>query len=286
MDDLSSYGIDMNDPSSYYIDANNLSDRQRGHLVRTKQWFSHYFGKDFADEAESAIMKGGSIAKKPIIHDASTSTWSFHSHLSPIVTRSCTKSFYDDPRDKIRSDLRDKEYSFRAEHCCYRCQFMTGTVEGLRALVSPEGYEHYTCDQVRQQSDVSGCPFCELVRGIMSKCATCSQSAIEAGVIRVRGVAEDDDVADGHLFRQNPRLEALKLEIPMDPKRTSGHDPHHDHELSVLAYQGQFVNKYAITETWAHPLTNRQRARPRGTSLGAGQIKNLRRTSLGACAHG
>jgi len=36
----------------------------------------------------------------------------------------------------------------------------TGTMEGLLSLVSPEGYQHYTCDQVRQQSDVSGYPFC------------------------------------------------------------------------------------------------------------------------------
>jgi len=109
---------------------------------------------------------------------------------------------------------------------------------------------------------------------------------MEEGVIRVRGTAEDDDVADRHPFRQNPRLEALKLEIPMDPKRTSGRDSHHNHELDVLVYQGQFVNKYSIPENQGYRLTNQQRALSHGMSLAAGQIKNLRRISLGGCAHG
>ena len=128
-----------------------------------------------------------------------------------------------------------------AEHCCDRCQLMTGTVEGLQALVSPTGYENYTCEQVRQQSDISGCHFCELVRREMAQCSTCAKSAMEEGIIRLRATAEEDNAVDGNPFRPSPRLAALKLEIPLDPKRASGSDSHHGHELSVVTYQGQFA---------------------------------------------
>lgn len=286
MDDLSSYGIDVNDPSSYHIDVNNLSDRQRDHLVGVKRWFSRYFGESFANQAESVVTNGGSVAKSRIRHDGSTSTRQSPSRLLPNITESHTESFYDDPRDKIGSDLRRKEYSFEAEHCCNRCQLMTGTVEGLRTLVSPEGYEHYTCGQIRQQSNVSGCPFCELVVRIMDQCALCGQSAMKEGVIRVWGIAESGSVADGQPFRPNSRLETLKLDIPMDPKRASGCDSHHHHDLGVLAYQGQFVIKYSTTESLYYWLTTQQRARSRGMSSEDGQTKDLRRTLLSGCVHG
>src|ERR1700722_8315483 len=229
--------------SNYGINLNNFSDVDLDLLADVKRWFSYYFGEDFANRAESAVLKGGSIAKKRERHDSSASIRRFHSHLSPIITRSHIVSFYDDPRDKIPSDLRDREGSAQAEHCCERCQLMTGTVEGLRALMSAEGHEHYTCDEVRQQSAANGCPFCDLVRWIMGQCKTCSQSAMGEGIIRVRGLAEGDDAADGIPFRPSRRLEALKVEIPMDPDRNSSHDSHHGHELGLLAYQGKVVSK-------------------------------------------
>jgi len=143
-------------------------------------------------------------------------------------------SFYDDPRDKIPSDLGDQDDSTGAEHCCDRCQLMTGTVEGLRTLVSAEGDEHYTCNEAGQQLATNGCPFCELIGRVMAQSKTCHKSARREGVIRVRGVAEEGIAMDGHPFRPGSRLEALRLEIPTDPERNSSHDSHHDHELGVL----------------------------------------------------
>ena len=223
MDPFSSYGIDLNDPSNC-IDMNKLSDVDADRMPEIKRFFSNFFGEDFANRAESVVVKGGSIAKKRKLHDSSTRTKPFHSRLSPIITKSHTVSFYDDPRDKIPLDLIYQEDSVGAEHCCGRCQLMTGTVKGLRALMSAEGKVHYTCDEIKQQSAGSGCPFCEQVRRIIVSCGTCAQSAIGEGIIRVRAIAEEDDAADEHPFRPGPRLEALQLEIPLDPERSCGHD--------------------------------------------------------------
>jgi hypothetical protein len=92
------------------------------------------------------------------------------------------------------------------------------------------------------------------------------------GVILVRGIAEDGDAAYMNLFRRNLRLEALKLEIPMDTKLTSDRDMHHDHELRILAYQVRFINRYSITENYRQ-LTTRQRALWQRTWSIAGRIK-------------
>jgi hypothetical protein len=67
VNDLSSYGIDINDPSHFSIDLDNLSDSPLHHLVSIKRWFSHYFGKAFADKVESAVMKDGSITKRRML---------------------------------------------------------------------------------------------------------------------------------------------------------------------------------------------------------------------------
>lgn len=69
------------------------------------KWFtSTFLGKDFADDSESSVFKtsGNTKRRKP---SSSTST----PLLSPIITKHHTVSFYDDPRDKIPSDLSDNE---------------------------------------------------------------------------------------------------------------------------------------------------------------------------------
>ena len=132
----------------------------------------------------------------------------------------------------------DEESLTRAEYCCDRCQLVTGTVEGLQDLVSPRGYEYYTCGQVGQQSDITDCLFCELMGRVMAQCMTCSKSAIEDGTNRLRAIAEEDNAVDGHPFRPTPRLEVLKLEIPIDPKWASSSDLNHGHELNVVAFEG------------------------------------------------
>ncbi|KAF7549356.1 hypothetical protein G7Z17_g6444 [Cylindrodendrum hubeiense] len=65
-------------------------------------------------------------------------------------------------------------------------------------------------------------------------------------VIRVWGISEDDNATDGHPFRPGPRLEALKARTPLDRLRTSGGGSHHDHELSVLAFQESPVAQYVV----------------------------------------
>ncbi|KAK3319111.1 hypothetical protein B0H66DRAFT_603666 [Apodospora peruviana] len=106
--------------------------------------------------------------------------------------KSKSSYFYNDPRDNIPSDLGDQEDDFVvAVHCCDKCQLMTGTDEGLCALVRPEGCQHFTCDQVRLEAKISGCAFCELIRRMIAQCVTCGKSASGDGVIRVWGMSED-----------------------------------------------------------------------------------------------
>lgn len=224
-------------PEDYSIDR----------VAGVKRFLSTFFGKDFADRAERSMIDlvGEDFAgpetrsnMKKQKTSSSTSTRHFQSRLSPAITKSHTVSFYDDPRDKIPSDLVDNEDWATAMDCCNRCQLMTGTIEGLRALVSDEGYEHYTCDEAKRQSSASGCPFCELIWRIIVQCKLCSERSISRdGIIRVRGITTGDVAVDGNPFRSGARLKDLNLEIPMDPELNSNQDSHH-HKLGLVAFQG------------------------------------------------
>ncbi|KAJ8113101.1 hypothetical protein ONZ43_g5230 [Nemania bipapillata] len=214
--DPSCLGIDINDRSTWLIDPEKLSGEQMDRFTGVKRWPSG--------------GRTGAKRRKP--EGNCNSSGEFHSRISPVITGSHARSFYHDPRDKIPSDLRDQDGFVGAEHCCDRCQLMTGTLEGLRSLVSPAGYQHFTCDQLRKEADASGCPFCEL--------------AMRNGVIRIRSISEEDNAADGHPFRRSPRLRGLKASIPLDPLRNSNGNTLHHHELGVLAFQESPVAPYVV----------------------------------------
>jgi hypothetical protein len=237
------YGVDLNDPSSR-IDIDKLSDIDADRIPEIKRWFIRFFGEAFADQAESAVLKGGSITTKRKLNNSSTRH--FYSRLSPIITRNHTVSFYNDPRDIIPSNLGDKEESVGAEYCCDRCQHLTGTVEGLRTLMSAEGNKHYTCNEIRRQPASTYCPFCDLVRRIMVHCTTCAQSAMGEGMIRILGIVEDI-ATHKHPFQPAPRLEAFKIKIPLEPRESSSYSSHHDHELDLLTYEGKFFDNDSET---------------------------------------
>ncbi|CAM1508024.1 Fc.00g048720.m01.CDS01 [Cosmosporella sp. VM-42] len=164
------------------------------------------------------------MSEKRKLDGSRKSVREFHSRISPVIAGTHARSFYHDPRDNIPSDLRDHDGSAGAGHCCDRCQLMTGTVEGLRSLVSPEGHQHFTCNQEDNSS----------VRDLLP-------IGHENGVIRVWGISEDGNATDEHPFRPGPRLKALKVRVPLDPLRAPGCDLRHNHELGVLAFQGWLV---------------------------------------------
>lgn len=237
-DFILSLGIDLDDPSTWKFDAEGLSDEQLDVISGTHRSLSHLLGKRMADTALSHMTRQGTRPKRRKLEGE------FHSRISPIITGTHYRSFYDDPRDRMPSELRDQDDSGQAEHCCDRCQHMTGTLEGLSSLVSPEGYQHFTCDQVRKAADINGCPSCELIRRILAKCAICSKAAEGNGLIKFWGISEDDARNTEHPFRRSPRLAALKAKIPLNPLRAPERDSHHDHELEVLAFQG-------LSDSWA-----------------------------------
>jgi hypothetical protein len=45
------------------------------------------------------------------------------------------------------------------DRLCVRCKSMFSSLQSLRKLLSPAGYEHYSRNEVRQHA-VAGCPFC------------------------------------------------------------------------------------------------------------------------------
>ncbi len=61
--------------------------------------------------------------------------------------------------------------------CCDKCQLMTDTTEGLRALVSDEDYKHYTCDDAQRQSSFTGYPLYRLIRRIVPQCKISSKDS-------------------------------------------------------------------------------------------------------------
>ncbi|KAF4627069.1 hypothetical protein G7Y89_g11087 [Cudoniella acicularis] len=230
-------------------------------VAGVKRFFSTFLGKNFADEAEQSFNRlleedfvsnaeffgpeTRSNTKKQKI-SSSTSTRHFQSRLSPVITKSYTVSFYDDPRDEILSDLNVNEDRTTAMDCCDRCQLMTGTIEGLQALVSDEGYEHYTCDEAKQQSANGGCPLCSLIWRIIAQCKLCGESSIlRDGIIRVHGLTTGDVAGDGNPFRSGARLKSLNLKIPMAPELDSNQDSH-NHELGLVAFQESPVARFVV----------------------------------------
>ncbi|KAI0551728.1 heterokaryon incompatibility protein-domain-containing protein [Xylaria curta] len=64
-------------------------------------------------------------------------------------------------RGRKRPRLEDFPVVRRRDACCIKCQEMTGTLEGLRALVG-DGYEHYNYYQIKQSARM-GCQLCQLI---------------------------------------------------------------------------------------------------------------------------
>ncbi|KAF4632651.1 hypothetical protein G7Y89_g5472 [Cudoniella acicularis] len=55
-----------------------------------------------------------------------------------------------------------------AAHLCSRCASMTSTAEGLRDLISPQGYTHHIVSDL-EQSAGSGCSFCASIFSTLSR---------------------------------------------------------------------------------------------------------------------
>lgn len=52
--------------------------------------------------------------------------------------------------------------SIQADKCCDTCKRMTGTLEGLQALVSPVGYTHLDFENIKR-SGSRGCKLCKMI---------------------------------------------------------------------------------------------------------------------------
>lgn len=62
---------------------------------------------------------------------------------------------------KTRRDILRRRPS-RTMGCCSKCNAMTGTREGLEALISNDGYEHYNWYDI-QEAAAQGCAFCKFL---------------------------------------------------------------------------------------------------------------------------
>lgn len=50
--------------------------------------------------------------------------------------------------------------------CCERCSHMTSTIEGLRSLLSRDGYPHLSKIELEKTSNL-GCSFCTLLNSVL-----------------------------------------------------------------------------------------------------------------------
>ncbi|KAK0619601.1 heterokaryon incompatibility protein-domain-containing protein [Immersiella caudata] len=111
-------------------------------------------------------------------------------------------------RPRRRSDLPPRSWAERdakLNYCCEKCSAMTGTREGLAALLSNEGYEHHNWYDIQESANKS-CGLCDYMWELL-----------EGGIWDSDDEGEEDD-GDGYgitrkairVFAQLEDLEALR----------------------------------------------------------------------------
>ena len=127
---------------------------------------------------------------------------------------------------------------------CRKCEATTGTPEGLRALVSEDGYTHLSLNEIRWMAAM-GCVLCGHIMRIVRryKYHIGIRSNSEKSRIYAKFINSRPSGADGHPL-ENLQLQKLEIHLPAD--MTLG-----ELELNVVAFEGKskssayFVNDLA-----------------------------------------
>lgn len=116
--------------------------------------------------------------------------------------------------------LEDKAQR-RRDKCCIKCQKMTGTLEGLRALVG-DGYRHYSYYQLLESAGM-GCQFCRLIYYLTANDEwECEQifednklSVVTDTKILIRAVNDDVFNNDGSLKIPRSEVDGWRTQVQL-----------------------------------------------------------------------
>lgn len=124
-----------------------------------------------------------------------------------------------------RENIVWPEFPSRSHGCCTKCESMTGTPEGLDALLSDGGYKHFNWYEI-QKTAAHGCALCRAIWDVTEHedwdyeddgSVTRAEIRILAKFTRLPSPVE------GRLSRHplnNIHLHSLEVQIPMDPVPT------------------------------------------------------------------
>lgn len=144
---------------------------------------------------------------------------------------------------ELAADSRRRKFAdyddCRWLECCDKCQAMTGTFDGLHALIGEEGYEHYNWQEI-QDSVARGCALCGHICEITEGAWDEDDDGLNRGKkIRVYA-AESDAISPGGKRQSDHPLEGMYLEslLVQIPYVRAGPPPYQT--LKLLAFEGTF----------------------------------------------
>lgn len=160
---------------------------------------------------------------------------------------STNKRNLSDIDSELAGDTRRRKFADYDDcswlECCDKCQEMTGTFDGLYALISEEGYEYYNWQEI-QDSRARGCALCGYIWEITeSDWEDYHDDLNKDTKIRVYAAKSDAispwrDRKYGHPL-EGIHLESLLVQIPNDPDRVTI-EPSLCRTLELLAFEGMF----------------------------------------------
>ncbi|KAI9150016.1 hypothetical protein HJFPF1_09766 [Paramyrothecium foliicola] len=192
------------------------------------------------------------------------------------------------PRIQRRNRRKSELLPGNGQRCCSKCSAMTGTWEGLGALLSKKGYEHHNWYDM-QEAAAQGCPLCEHMFEVLEHedwefdeadgSVTRKPTLIWATVNESYATGRRDEKPGLSLF-DGLQLLGIEVFIPLDPGLA--HHPDRDGQLYHMITHpadpcshfvpGKMESKELSTEMvsklrlWLDECVNRHAACPRHTA--------------------
>ena len=125
-------------------------------------------------------------------------------------------------RPSRRRDIAWPEFPSTSPQCCTKCEIMTGTPEGLAALLGDDGYKHFNWYEI-QETAALGCALCTAIWYVTNGedwdyeedgSVTRDEIRIFANVTHLSSPAED---RVSRYPLNNIQLHSFDMQIPEDP---------------------------------------------------------------------
>lgn len=153
-------------------------------------------------------------------------------------------------RPTRRKDIVWPEFPSRSRQCCLKCKAMTGTPEGLVALLGDGGYKHFNWYKI-QETAALGCALCTAIWDVTENedwdcdddgSVTRDEIRILANVTRLPSPSEGG-------FSRYPlkdiQLHSLEVQIPVDGRPRS--PPYSEGEVFYLVtFEGKLTSQETL----------------------------------------